>query len=165
MPSVQSFVATSRRPNICVAVIAFGFMRISLIGSPIFESALASTRTHELLPAPDGPMMHRPWRTRYCSYICTTLRFQPSELMMPSSATISVIAVCSSGYSSLSTVMPGKRSCTSDKNSGWSSSTSLDRFMSRSTRMSTITSLCVGLARLVEPHVRSTERMLRRPKS
>lgn len=30
IPSVQSFVATSRRPNICAAVIDFGFIRISL---------------------------------------------------------------------------------------------------------------------------------------
>lgn len=31
MPSVQSFVATSSLPNICAAVIAFGFIRISLL--------------------------------------------------------------------------------------------------------------------------------------
>lgn len=30
MPSVQSFVATSSFPNICAAVIALGFIRISL---------------------------------------------------------------------------------------------------------------------------------------
>lgn len=34
MPSVQSFVATSSRPNIWGAVIALGFMRISLCGWP-----------------------------------------------------------------------------------------------------------------------------------
>lgn len=34
MPSVQSFVATSRRPNICEAVIALGFILISRCGCP-----------------------------------------------------------------------------------------------------------------------------------
>lgn len=34
MPSVQSLVATSSRPNIWGAVIALGFMRISLWGWP-----------------------------------------------------------------------------------------------------------------------------------
>lgn len=33
IPSVQSFVATSSLPNICAAVIAFGFIRISLRGT------------------------------------------------------------------------------------------------------------------------------------
>lgn len=34
IPSVQSFVATSRRPNICGAVIALGFILISRCGCP-----------------------------------------------------------------------------------------------------------------------------------
>lgn len=34
IPSVQSFVATSRRPNICGAVIALGFILISRWGCP-----------------------------------------------------------------------------------------------------------------------------------
>lgn len=37
MPSVQSLVATSRRPNIWGAVMALGFMRISLCGWPHSE--------------------------------------------------------------------------------------------------------------------------------
>ena len=34
MPSVQSLVATSSRPNISGAVMAFGFIRYSLCGKP-----------------------------------------------------------------------------------------------------------------------------------
>lgn len=34
IPSVQSFVATSSRPNICGAVIALGFILISRCGFP-----------------------------------------------------------------------------------------------------------------------------------
>lgn len=63
MPSVQSFVATSRRPNICEAVIALGFILISRCGCPqsmkadhqlvlvlLFNSQRTSTNSNSLHP-------------------------------------------------------------------------------------------------------------------
>lgn len=43
--------------------------------------------------------------------------------------------------------------------------TSLDRFMSRSTLMTMVDSVSLGLARLAAPNVRRTDRMFLRPKS
>ncbi len=67
MPSVQSFVATSRRPNIWGAVMAFGFILISLCGAPHSVMAFMRTLMHLVLPAPDGPNVIIPWRTRWVS--------------------------------------------------------------------------------------------------
>ncbi|RUS85039.1 hypothetical protein EGW08_007176, partial [Elysia chlorotica] len=55
MPSVQSLVATSSRPNICGAVIALGFIRHSLWGSPQSVMAFISMWIQQVLPAPLGP--------------------------------------------------------------------------------------------------------------
>ncbi|RNA11518.1 hypothetical protein BpHYR1_000035 [Brachionus plicatilis] len=60
MPSVQSLVATSNRPNICGAVIAFGFIRISLCGSLI---DFMRTWMQQVLPAPAGPSAIMPCLT------------------------------------------------------------------------------------------------------
>lgn len=55
IPSVQSLVATSSVPNICEAVIALGFMRISLWGVPQSVMAFISVWMHVVLPVPLGP--------------------------------------------------------------------------------------------------------------
>ena len=70
IPSVQSLVATSRRPNICGAVIALGFMRISRWGAPQSPIAFMSMLIQIVLPAPLGPRVIMPWRTRWVSYNC-----------------------------------------------------------------------------------------------
>ena len=70
IPSVQSLVATSRRPNICGAVIALGFMRISRWGAPQSPIAFMSMLIQIVLPAPLGPRVIIPWRTRWVSYNC-----------------------------------------------------------------------------------------------
>ena len=75
------------------------------------------------------------------------------------------IAASTSGKVALSALVPGKMSSMSERKSGTSSATNLDMFMSRRVRMARYTSDLSGLSRLDEPMVRSTERMLRRPKS
>ena len=75
------------------------------------------------------------------------------------------MAASTSAKVALSARMPGKRSSMRDRNRGTSSATNLDMFMSRSVRMTRYTSLFSGLARLLLPMVRSTDRMLRSPKS
>lgn len=68
IPSVQSLVATSRRPNIWGAVMALGFMRISRWGAPQSPMAFISMLIQTVLPAPLGPKVIIPWRTRWVSY-------------------------------------------------------------------------------------------------
>ena len=65
----------------------------------------------------------------------------------------------------MSALMPGKISAMSDRKRGTSSATNLDMFMSRRVRIAKKGSDFSGFARLEAPMVRSTERMLRRPKS
>lgn len=72
IPSVQSFVATSSLPNICGAVIAFGFMRISRWGIPQSVIAFIRVWIHAVLPAPEGPRVIIPWRTLWVSYSLMT---------------------------------------------------------------------------------------------
>ena len=60
MPSVQSLVATSSRPNICGAVIALGFIRISLCGVPQSVIARISRWMMHVLPVPEGPSIIMP---------------------------------------------------------------------------------------------------------
>ena len=64
IPSVQSFVATSNLPNICGAVMAFGFILNSLWGVPHSVMAFISVWMHSVLPAPLGPRAIMPCRTR-----------------------------------------------------------------------------------------------------
>lgn len=68
MPSVQSLVAASSFPNIWGAVIALGFIRISLCGWPHCVSALISMVMTIVFPDPLGPSVISPWRTRDVSY-------------------------------------------------------------------------------------------------
>ena len=68
IPSVQSLVATSRRPNIWGAVIALGFILISLWGAPQSVIDFIRTWIQQDLPAPLGPRVIMPWRTRWVSY-------------------------------------------------------------------------------------------------
>ena len=65
----------------------------------------------------------------------------------------------------LSSVIPGNKSLMSDRNSGSSWSTNLERFMSRRPRMTIVGSVSLGFALFEAPSVLNTERMLRRPKS
>jgi len=89
IPSVQSLVATSRRPNICGAVIAFGFILISLCGSPQSVIAFINTRMHCVLPAPDGPRVIIPWRTHWVSYSWISFSTQAEWCTRPNSFTCS----------------------------------------------------------------------------
>ena len=82
------------------------------------------------------------------------------------SATLTLMAAMTAGYSFLvGFVHLGKRSASMERKSGTSCATNLERFMSRSVRYTRISSFSVRFSRLVPPQVRSTERMLRRPKS
>lgn len=55
IPSVQSLVATSSRPNIWGAVIALGFILSSLWGSPQSVIAFIRIWIQQVFPAPLGP--------------------------------------------------------------------------------------------------------------
>lgn len=70
IPSVQSFVATSSLPNIWGAVMALGFILISLCGVPQSVMAFINTWIHAVLPAPLGPSTIMPWRTLWVSNNC-----------------------------------------------------------------------------------------------
>ena len=61
--------------------------------------------------------------------------------------------------------MAGKRSPSRLRKRGTSWATNFDKFMSRSVRMISRSSSSSGLSRFVCPAVRSTDRMLRSPKS
>mmetsp|Transcript_8303 Transcript_8303/g.37841 ORF Transcript_8303/g.37841 Transcript_8303/m.37841 type:complete len:220 (-) Transcript_8303:806-1465(-) len=63
-PSVQSPVAASRRPNICGAVIALGFIFQTTCLLPTSVRAPASVSQMAVLPLPVGPTSMIPWRTR-----------------------------------------------------------------------------------------------------
>lgn len=54
-PSVQSLVVTSSIPNICEAVMALGFIRISLWGAPHSVMAFISVWMQVVFPEPLGP--------------------------------------------------------------------------------------------------------------
>ena len=70
IPSVQSLVETSNRPNIWGAVMALGFILISLCGVPQSVIAFIKTWIQLVLPAPLGPSTIIPWRTRWVSNNC-----------------------------------------------------------------------------------------------
>lgn len=70
IPSVQSFVATSSLPNIWGAVMALGFILISLCGVPQSVMAFINKWIHAVFPAPLGPNTIMPWRTRWVSNNC-----------------------------------------------------------------------------------------------
>ena len=63
MPSVQSPVAASMRPNIWGAVMALGFMRHTTCLVPSSVSAAARQSMMVDLPAPAGPTTMMPCRT------------------------------------------------------------------------------------------------------
>lgn len=165
MPSVQSPVEASRRPNIWGAVMAFGFMRQMTCFCPRSVSAPASTSMMVDLPDPVGPTSMMPWRTWYVSYSCTHLDSHEGCACSPRSFTCLATAASTSSKVALSAFTPGNRSSMRDRKRGTSSATNLDMFMSRSVRITRYVSLFSGLARLEEPMVRSTDRMLRSPKS
>lgn len=87
IPSVQSLVATSSRPNICGAVIAFGFMRISLCTATHSVSAFISTWMQHVFPAPDGPRAIMPCRTSCVSYSWISFSIQGACSIRPNSFT------------------------------------------------------------------------------
>lgn len=60
MPSVQSLVATSSLPNICGAVMAFGFIRYSKCMSPVLVRADSKQWMAAVLPDPVGPNIISP---------------------------------------------------------------------------------------------------------
>mmetsp|Transcript_18328 Transcript_18328/g.62278 ORF Transcript_18328/g.62278 Transcript_18328/m.62278 type:complete len:245 (+) Transcript_18328:5188-5922(+) len=164
-PSVQSPEAASMRPNICGAVMALGFMRAMTCLRSRRLRAPHSVLEIAVLPAPVGPTSMMPWRTRYVSYSCTHLESHVGCSCRPASRATAFIASSTSGKTALSALRPGNRSSIRDRKSGTSSATNLDMFMSRRVRITRNVSDLSGLARLEEPIVRSTERMLRRPKS
>mmetsp|Transcript_27980 Transcript_27980/g.68338 ORF Transcript_27980/g.68338 Transcript_27980/m.68338 type:complete len:200 (+) Transcript_27980:6625-7224(+) len=63
MPSVQSPVVGSRRPNICAAVTALGFILRIVCFSSVTERAPASTSIAIVLPDPVGPTTPMPCLT------------------------------------------------------------------------------------------------------
>ena len=75
IPSVQSLVATSSRPNICGAVIALGFILISLWGATHTLIAFIRVWIHVVLPEPLGPRAIMPCRTNCVSYSCYVKRY------------------------------------------------------------------------------------------
>mmetsp|Transcript_29254 Transcript_29254/g.72343 ORF Transcript_29254/g.72343 Transcript_29254/m.72343 type:complete len:245 (+) Transcript_29254:3147-3881(+) len=164
-PSVQSPVVGSMRPNICGAVMALGFIFQMTCLVPSSLSAPASVSQIAVLPAPVGPTSMMPWRTWYVSYSCTHLDSQLGCSCSPLEVTTLAIAASTSGNTALSALMPGKMSSMREINSGTSSATNLDMFMSRSVRMTRKISDFSGFSRFEDPMVRSTDRMLRKPKS
>ena len=90
MPSVQSLVATSRRPNICGAVMALGFMRISLCGTPHSVMDFMRVWMQRVLPAPEGPSVIMPWRTFWVSYSWINFSTHGVWWIRPPSATWTV---------------------------------------------------------------------------
>ena len=109
--------------------------------------------------------MQQSERAWYVSYSWMTLPIHVLWSCSPASEVFFSIAACTSGNVAFGGSRPGKRSPMSERNSGTSSATYLDRFMSRSVRISSSDSDASGVLRLVEPAVRSTERILRKPKS
>ncbi len=164
-PSVQSPVAASMRPNICGAVMAFGFIFQIVCFVPSSVSAPASVSAMAVLPAPVGPTSMIPCRTWYVSYSCTHLLSQVGCSCRPLAVATAAIAASTSGNVALSAFVPGKMSSMRDRNSVTSSATNLDMFMSRSVRIARYTSDLSGLLRFEEPIVRNTDRIFRRPKS
>ena len=67
IPSIQSLVATSKRPNIWGAVMALGFILISLWGSPHSVMAFIRMWMQQVFPAPLGPRVIIPCRTLWVS--------------------------------------------------------------------------------------------------
>ena len=175
MPSVHSPSSRESEPNICGAVIAFGFSRNERCGWPTSggtpwpgvaaSSALWSTSTMRVLPVPDGPTTMSEWRTSAISYTCTILARQSAWRCRSSAAMDLSIAVSIVACDARAALTPGKRSSMSERKSGTSSATNLERFMSRSVRISRLASGVDALTRLELPAVRRTARMLRRPKS
>ena len=146
MPSVHSLAITSSEPNICGAVIALGFIRArGAAGRP--SAAAAGRRVHASsarmqhlddrdLPTPDGPTSMSEWRTSDISYSWITLARHAVERCRLSSGSLRERpprAPCAPCFSAL---RPGKRSSISERKSGTSSATNLERFMSRSVRIS-----------------------------
>lgn len=87
IPSVQSLVATSSRPNIWGAVIALGFILSSLWGSPQSVIAFISMWIHLVFPAPVGPRVIIPCRTRWVSNSWISFRIQGAWKISPVSST------------------------------------------------------------------------------
>lgn len=87
IPSVQSLVATSSLPNIWGAVIALGFILISLWGFPHSPKAFIRMWMHLVFPAPDGPRVIMPWRTFWVSYSWISFRIQGACWISPNSST------------------------------------------------------------------------------
>ena len=128
-------------------------------------SVLSRHSTTRVLPVPDGPTSMSEWRTSDISYVWMILSTHVSIGCRLSSgrrfSSDASTALCFIGAA----LRPGKRSSMSERKSGTSSATNLDRFMSRSVRMRSMCSDAVRSSRFEPPAVRSTARMLRSPKS
>ena len=164
-PSCQSPVSGSMRPNICAAVMPFGFMRSWMCEPNTLVSASVMQSYTIVLPQSAGPTTMMPWRTFFVSYSWMILRRQSGQICRPFDLMMMSSSPSISLWKSLSAVRPGNMSRISASNSSMSSNTSLDRFMSRSVRMNRNSSSLPGFLRSTSPAVRSTDRMLRRPKS
>mmetsp|Transcript_14309 Transcript_14309/g.34772 ORF Transcript_14309/g.34772 Transcript_14309/m.34772 type:complete len:245 (-) Transcript_14309:214-948(-) len=164
-PSVQSPVEESMRPNICGAVMALGFIFQMTCLVPSSERAPANVSQMAVFPDPVGPTSMIPCLTWYVSYSWTHLASHCGWSWRPLAVATLAMAASMSGKTALSALMPGKISSMRERKSGTSSATNLDMFMSRRVRMARKISDLSGFSRLDEPMVRSTERMLRRPKS
>lgn len=87
IPSVQSLVATSSRPNIWGALMALGFILSSLWGSPQSVIAFISMWIHLVFPAPVGPRVIMPCRTRWVSNSWISFSIQGAWKINPASST------------------------------------------------------------------------------
>jgi hypothetical protein len=166
-PLTHSPLSGSVLPYSSCACTALGLSRTVLYARPsTATSAACSVSMMRDLPPPAGPVSMMPWRTRHVSCSCTTLATHAGWNTSLLSATTARIADSMDGYSRLGGgAHAGNRSASMHRNSGTSCATSLDRFMSRSVRYSSISSSAPTFSRLVAPAVRSTDRMLRSPKS
>ena len=92
------------------------------------------------LPVPDGPTSMSEWRTSDISYVWMTLSTHVSSGCRLSSGMRFASEASTTGCFIEAALRPGKRSSISERKSGTSSATNLERFMSRSVRISSICS-------------------------
>mmetsp|Transcript_25628 Transcript_25628/g.73725 ORF Transcript_25628/g.73725 Transcript_25628/m.73725 type:complete len:248 (+) Transcript_25628:1979-2722(+) len=166
-PGVHSSLTGSLTPYICESVMALGFMITLWCGFPSLVIHVVRICAISVLPQSVGPTSMKPCRTRDVSYNWMTFSIHVSQSI--SLCSLSNAREPSSMFLYTffgGSVTLGKMSFNNAKNSGTSSATNLDRFMSRTVRMNNISSsVSGGSDRFTVPLVRSTLRMLRKPKS
>ena len=167
-PSVQSRVSGSSSPYSSDTVCALGFTMCSFVCTPIFVCDRASVLMITDLPPPVFPTTMVVCRVSMVSYSWITLSTcceGPVITLYPFSARSPSTTSFMRGYRTRGQSRPGNRSEIKPRNSGTSSKTNFGRFMSRSARIRTISSLKSGEPRLSAPAITSTDFNARKPKS